>query len=94
MHSATLRAGLAESLWHLGRFAEAETLLTAAWTRVEEAGDTAHAFTVAAQLVEFYDAWDRVEPGCGHDRSADAWRQRRAPSDANGPEAARAASGP
>jgi hypothetical protein len=70
-------------LWHLGRFAEAEELLTAAWTRLHEAGDAVRMLGVAAQLVEFYDAWDRVESGCGHARSAEAWREGMAGSAAS-----------
>jgi hypothetical protein len=62
----------------LGQFAPAETKLLeahAVYVRVrgEEHEET---MTCARTLADFYDAWEKAEPGNGHEAQAAAWRAR------------------
>jgi hypothetical protein len=59
-----------------GKYAEAEPLLLDSHEkRARTLGDT-HPLTVAAvgALVDLYTAWDKAEPGKGHDTRAAEWQ--------------------
>jgi tetratricopeptide (TPR) repeat protein len=75
---ARLLIALGTARTRLGAHAEAEAPLLEAHDLVEPAPgaatDVARDSTRA--LVELYDAWDRAEPGEGHDADAAEWRAR------------------
>jgi len=84
------RAGLGAALTDLGRYSEAETALVEG-ERVLARGRGAppgRHEQCLKDLVALYDAWDKAEPGKGHDSGARLWKERLGQSG----EAGRAAS--
>lgn len=79
-HPATLEAlaSFVELLTSGGRFTAAEELLRAAHDlhRRSDERSVSAAQRVAGMLAELHAAWDRVEPGRGHDEQSAHWRQQ------------------
>ncbi len=67
---------LATAIAGQGRHAEAEGLLleSADWLLTQ--ASAAESAATVQRVVDFYEAWERVEPGAGHGASAREWRQR------------------
>jgi serine/threonine protein kinase/tetratricopeptide (TPR) repeat protein len=65
---------MGEALRDLGRFADAEPLLLKAWDHFK-AAKPALKRDHAARLLKLYEAWDKAEPGRGHQESAAEWKQ-------------------
>jgi eukaryotic-like serine/threonine-protein kinase len=72
------RFELADTLSRSGRFAEAEALLLEV-SRAMTGKPAGPVGMVTAELAELYDAWDKAEPGKGHDREAARWRSPETP---------------
>jgi hypothetical protein len=76
--TANSRRGVGVSLIGQGRFAEAETELLAAeriFATAQGVSPKRYA-TCLRNLVTLYAAWEKAEPGKGHDRSARAWQAK------------------
>jgi hypothetical protein len=67
---------MGESLRDLGRFADAEPLLLKAWAHLNAlAKPPALKRDHAVRLVKLYEAWDKAEPGRGHQANAARWKE-------------------
>ncbi len=67
-----------DCLAKMGRNADAESQLIGAWEQLTALrGSGQHeAMRTIKRLVDFYDAWERTEPGKGHDAQAAQWRAK------------------
>ncbi len=76
--TANAQAGLGKTLTQLGRFAEAEPLLLAAWDALAAHAHPPPGFVKGTldATVALYDAWHAAEPGAGHDAQAAQWRAK------------------
>ncbi len=74
------RLDLGRALTGLGRFQEAEQAFLQAMDAMH--GDMSDGTWLVENLATLYDAWNRAEPGKGHDAQAETWRRRLAPSTA------------
>ena len=79
------QVGLARTFTALGRYVDAEPLLSDAVVQCErsEAARRPHWRYVAEASIELYEAWHAAEPGQGHDQQAAEWRAKLAEGQAS-----------